>query len=429
MFYKNKCPSPALEQKYNASGNNYIYVVTKSPNQRFYRSDEQYRQQIEKTLAQKRKASEITDSDEQIIRAFIAELRATKGISDVRAAKLCSNITGLRRWTPPFDEMTTPDVYLASDKIRNAGFKKNSEADIIRALKRVCLWICENGQAAPGLQIEKVRLIKTPGYDSATKDVSDLLTPEQVMDMITHARNIRNQAIISTLYEGGFRIGEIGNLQWSQIKFHEEHATISTDFKTGKQRAIPLYNSLGYLKSWLNQFPGNSSAQGAFVFVARGVEPFTYDGLRKVIQRAADKAGITRKITPHTFRHSRITHLIKEGWKESVIKKMMWGSVESDMFKTYLHLCEDDVADEAAERMGVRRRGRPTNESKKLEPIQCLSCGTVNPFTHRFCSACGTPLTPEAGDRMKLFIKTFESDPRFKIAKEAAEKALMEMGI
>lgn len=58
---QNKCPSPALEQKYNASWNNYIYVVTKSPNQRFYRSDEQYRQQIEKTLAQKRKASEITD--------------------------------------------------------------------------------------------------------------------------------------------------------------------------------------------------------------------------------------------------------------------------------------------------------------------------------------------------------------------------------
>lgn len=404
-------------------------MVTKSPNQRFYRSDEQYRDQIDRVLARKKEASEISESDEQIIRSFIAELRATKGISDVRAAKLCSNITGLRRWLPPFDEMVTSDVYLAADRIRNAGFKQNSEADIIRALKRVSLWVCANGKAAPGLQEDKIRLIQTPGYDSATKDASDLLTPEEVMSMITNAGSLRNQAIISALYEGGFRIGEIGNLQWQQVKFFDEHAAISTDFKTGKARTIPLYNSMGYLKEWANQYPGDLQLPGAFVFLNKNNEEFAYDGLRKIIQRAATAAGIDRKLTPHTFRHSRITHLIKEGWRESTIKKMMWGSVESDMFKTYLHLCDEDIADEAAERMGVRRRGRPTNESKKLEPTQCLSCGTVNPFTHRFCSACGIPLTPETGERMKLIARTVESDPRFKIAKEAAEKALREMGI
>jgi len=371
-------------------------MVTKSPNQRFYRSDEQYRAQIDRVLSKKLKASEITESDEQIIRAFIAELRATRGITDVRAAKLCSNITGLRRWLPPFDQMITGDVYLAADQIRNAGFKKNSEADIIRALKRICFYVCANGKAADGLQVDKIKLIQTPGYDSATKDVSDLLTPEQVMSMITNAGSLRNQAIISTLYEGGFRIGEIGNLQWSQLKFYDEHVGISTDFKTGKQRTIPLYNSMGYLKEWANQYPGNIHASGVFVFLNKDGKEFAYDGLRKVIQRAATAAGIDRKITPHTFRHSRITHLIKEGWRESTIKKMCWGTVETDQFKTYLHLCDQDLADEAAERMGIKRRGRPTNESKKLEPIQCQACGTVNPFTHRFCSACGNPLSDTA---------------------------------
>lgn len=102
------------------------------------------------------KASEITETDERIVRAFVAEIRATRGITDVRAAKLVSNITGLRRWLPPFDEMTTPDVYLAADKIRNAGFKKNSEADIIRALKRICLWLCVNKKHHQGFRKRKL---------------------------------------------------------------------------------------------------------------------------------------------------------------------------------------------------------------------------------------------------------------------------------
>lgn len=88
----------------------------------------------------------------------------------------------------------------------------------------------------------------------------------------------------------------------------------------------------------------------------------------------------------------------------------MWGSVESDMFKTYLHLCDEDIADEAAERMGIRRRGRPTNESKKLEPIQCLTCGTVNPFTHRFCSDCGNALVEEARDEKAEAVKRIMQD-------------------
>lgn len=374
--------------------------MSPNPNQNFYKSDDGYREQIEKVLKRKTEASEITLDDEKIIRSFLAELRATRGISDVRAAKLVSNITGLRRWTPPFREMTTPDVYQAIDAIHRHGFKQNSEADVVRALKRICTYLCENNLNAPGLDFKKVQKIRPPGYNSATKDHDDLLTPDEVMKLITCAGSVKHQAIISTLYEGGMRIGEIGHLQWNQVKFHETHVAISTDFKTGKKRTIPLYNSMGYLKQWRNESIDNS---GDFVFVMSNGKPYSYPGLVKMIRTAAKRAGIDRHITPHIFRHSRITHLIKEGWRESTIKKMMWGSVESDMFKVYLHLCDEDLADEAAERMGIKRPGRPTNESRKLEPIQCLSCGTVNPFTHRFCGGCGAALTRDAAEEVRIF--------------------------
>jgi integrase/recombinase XerD len=191
------------------------------------------------------------------------------------------------------------------------------------------------------------------------------------------------------------RIGDIGNLQWGQVKFFDEHATISTSFKTGKARTIPLFNSRGYLTAWKNEYPG-ISAPDTFVFVKSDGEPYSYAGIVKGIRKAATSAGIEKSITPHIFRHSRITHLIKEGWKESIIKKMCWGSVESDMFKVYLHLCDDDITEEASEMLGIKRRGRPTGESKRLEPIQCRKCGTVNPFSHSFCAACGAPLTTDS---------------------------------
>jgi integrase/recombinase XerD len=367
-----------------------------NPNQHFYRSDDQYREQIDRTLTRKKEASEITESDEKIIRAFIAELRAVNGISDTRASKLVSNISGLRRWLPPFDQMVTSDIYHAIDQIQHHGFKQNTMADLIRGMRRIALYLCENNMAAPGLDALKIRKIHPPGYDSATKDISDLLTPDQVMSMISHAGSIKNQAIISTLYEGGMRIGEIGNLQWNQVKFHEEHVSISTTFKTGKARTIPLFNSRGYLAQWKNEYSGNADKPGAFVFVKSDGNPYSYVGLVKMIRKAATNAGIEHTITPHVFRHSRITHLIKEGWKESIIKKMCWGSVETDMFKVYLHLCDEDIENEAAGSLGIKRRGRPTIESKRLEPIQCHKCGVVNPFTHSFCSSCGAPLNKDA---------------------------------
>lgn len=84
--------------------------------------------------------------------------------------------------------------------------------------------------------------------------------------MITNASSLRDKAVISVLYEGGFRIGELGNLLWTQVKFFEDHAAISTDFKTGKPRTIPLYNSMGYLKDLANQYPGDLNTPGSFVF-------------------------------------------------------------------------------------------------------------------------------------------------------------------
>ena len=66
------------------------------------------------------------------------------------------------------------------------------------------------------------------------------------------------------------------------------------------------------------------------------------------------------------------------------------------MFKTYLHLSDIDVDDEIASKMGIKKRGRPTNSSKALEPLQCGVCFAVCGPTARYCDCCGNPVSEDA---------------------------------
>ena len=367
-----------------------------SMNDRFHRSEEQFREQIEYVLTSAVQEERITTRDEELLRLFIAELKATANISNSRAAKIIGLLVGARRFIGPFIEVDTASLYLGIDRINSHDkFKQNTKADIIRSLKRFLLWLHESEYASKGLKIEKVKKVKSYTYQPSKKTSEDLLTEDEIRLMIENANNARDRAIIAVLYEGGFRIGELGELQWKQVQFNDWNVAISTDFKTGKPRHIPLVMARSYLQAYCNEYQGKVSPD-KFVFLTRQGQPLQYQGVVKMIRNTARNAGIDRHITAHLFRHSRITHLIRQGFQESVIKRMMWGSVETDMFKTYLHLCDNDVDNEIAQKYGVKHRGRPTKESKALEPVQCSKCYTINGPTSRFCDQCGAPLTAES---------------------------------
>ena len=61
--------------------------------------------------------------------------------------------------------------------------------------------------------------------------------------------------MLMMLYEGGFRIGEIGDLKWSDITFADQVVKIETTFKTGKKRNIALIASREYLAAWKSDYP------------------------------------------------------------------------------------------------------------------------------------------------------------------------------
>ena len=78
-----------------------------------------------------------------------------------------------------------------------------------------------------------------------------------------------------------------------------------------------------------------------------------YAQIRQRVKMAAERAGLEKRVHLHLFRKSRATHMIQQNYQESVIKKMLWGNLDTPMFETYVVLSEADIDAEILGRAGI----------------------------------------------------------------------------
>jgi len=95
-------------------------------------------------------------------------------------------------------------------------------------------------------------------------------------------------------------------------------------FKTMKPRYVRLVMAKEHLIKWKSDYP-EKNTDDALVSINERRKTMTHAAVTRQLNRLAKRASITKDVFPHIFRHSRITHLIQQGVKESVIKLMMWG--------------------------------------------------------------------------------------------------------
>lgn len=363
---------------------------------------------IQRAISRKR----LTAKDAELIRAFTSELQATDGISVSRANKITYTLVGWRRFlTKPFNSCAIADIHLAIPALKagksttGRGYKSNTISDFLKILKQFFTWMIKNKHSK--IPIEKIQDLRAPGRDPMTTTAGDLLTPDEVEQMINSCKRDVDRAMLWTLYEGAFRIGEIGLMKWGDLKFDNHGVIVNVSFKTDKPRYVRLMMAKEYLARWRASYPGTPEG-AALVFVNRNGEPFTHAQVRKQIRVIADRAGIKKRVNPHVFRHSRITHLIRQGAPESVVKAVCWGSQESRMLKTYLHLTGQDIDNEMLKLYGIEV---PKKKAERgLKPIQCPHCKIVNSPLNSFCASCGRSLTEEAGDEEEE-ARRFASSP------------------
>ena len=157
----------------------------------------------------------------------------------------------------------------------------------------------------------------------------EVLTVEEIdriIDMVDMSKNEgqRNRAMLETLYSCGLRVSEVCNLKLSDLYFDE--GFIKVEGKGSKQRLVPIsQRAIQEIKWWLEDRIGGKIKEGYedYVFLARWGKNISRIMVFHLIKELAEKAGIKKTISPHTFRHSFATHLLEGGANLRAIQAMM----------------------------------------------------------------------------------------------------------
>jgi integrase/recombinase XerD len=175
------------------------------------------------------------------------------------------------------------------------------------------------------------KLPDTLSYDEINQliNVIDLSTPE----------GTRNKAMLETLYSCGLRVSELVNLKISNLFLEVEF--IKVVGKGNKERLIPIgSDAIKYINIYRstvrNQIaikPGSED----YLFLNRRGNLLSRVMVFMIIKELAAKAGITKSISPHTFRHSFATHLVEGGADLRAVQEML-GHESITTTEIYTHL-------------------------------------------------------------------------------------------
>ena len=135
-----------------------------------------------------------------------------------------------------------------------------------------------------------------------------VLSKNEVVSIIQNTSNLKHKCMISLLYSGGLRIGELLNLKPKDI--NSERMVIRVEnAKGGKDRYTLLSNSvLTDLRTYYKKYSPEK-----YLFEGPDHNKYSDTSIRKILRRACELAKIKRKVTPHTLRHSFATHLLEQG--------------------------------------------------------------------------------------------------------------------
>jgi integrase/recombinase XerD len=177
-----------------------------------------------------------------------------------------------------------------------------------------------------------------------------VLTRDEVAKLLAQPRGnspaaVRDRALLETMYACGLRASEAIALELSQLDL--EAGILRAHGKGSKERIVPIGSkAIGTLQPYLNiarpRLVGIRDEPHVFVNL-RGVG-LSRQGLYKIVQRHARAAGLERRMSPHTLRHTFATHLLAGGCDLRSLQEML-GHADIGTTQIYTHLSADRLRD------------------------------------------------------------------------------------
>lgn len=266
------------------------------------------------------------ERQELIIRKYKQYLRLEKGLSENTYEAYQMDLEKLLRFLEGEEkgvlDVTSDDLERFIAGLHDIGIHPRSQARILSGLKSFFhfLILADYREDDPCELIEGPKIgFKLP--EVLTVDEIDAIIAAVDMDK---PEGQRNRAMIETLYSCGLRVSELCGLKLSDLYFEE--GFIKVTGKGSKQRLVPVSpRAVKEMKYWLmdRRHWRVKAGREDNVFLARWGTSISRIMVFHLIKELAAKAGITKNISPHTFRHSFATHLLEGGANLRAIQCML----------------------------------------------------------------------------------------------------------
>ena len=222
-------------------------------------------------------------------------------------------------------------TYLSKKNQKPSSINRN-----ISSIKKFHLYLFDNELTLnnPSELLESQKSIRNLPDTLSVKEI------EMILDSIKIDVDIgvRDLAILSLLYSSGIRVSELIDLEFSNIFLDEDYIKILG--KGRKERLVPIglkakVNLMNYIEKYRNSVSPISSK--GYIFLSYRSKPMTRMAIFNLIKKYCTIAGIRKKVSPHTFRHSFATHMLEGGADLRIVQEIL-GHENINTTEIYTHL-------------------------------------------------------------------------------------------
>jgi integrase/recombinase XerD len=281
-----------------------------------------------------------------LIRQFRHHLKLERSLSENSIEAYTRDVEKLADFTerefPGSDPLTLKLEHLRQfvNALAKLEISPFTQARIISGIKAFYRYLMYEDR----IQEDPSQLLEAPKLGRKLPDTLSYAEIEQLLDAISlgEPEGHRNRAILEMLYSSGLRVTELVELKKSQV--FADIGFLRVTGKGNKERLVPIgRDALKYLKIYqeeirVHQNPAKGHEE--YVFLNRRGQKLTRVMIFLIIKKTAEKAGIKKNISPHTFRHSFATHLIEGGADLRAVQEML-GHESITTTEIYTHLDRD----------------------------------------------------------------------------------------
>lgn len=263
---------------------------------------------------------DVAAMDARLLKDYRSYLKIERAMSRNTVASYCSDIKAFMEWYGgAAGDISAAD---AQDYLQSLdGLSRRSQARVLSSLRSFCSWLVLEG-VMPENPCDKVDSPKLGRYLPAVLSVSEVEAVIGSVDLSTW-QGVRDRAILEILYGCGLRVSEAAGLTVSGL--YPDEGFIRVIGKGNKERIVPLGEmAADAVMSYMQVRPEASSpSDDDILFLSRLGRPMSRVSIFNMVRKQAFAAGISKNISPHTFRHSFATHLIENGADLRVVQEML----------------------------------------------------------------------------------------------------------